>query len=429
MGVMNRLARASSVVPSSVLALADQAAISLTSVLSSIAIGRISKADLGDYGVAFAVVITITCIQDAVFGIPFVVLSKRQPEPKSFLGSSLVGVTAFGILASLLLGVGILAASPFLTRELSNVLLVVCGAAPFYILRLFLRRVFFASLRVDQALMLDLSASVIHVAIVGWSWYQSQLNAMIGHLAFGLSSAVVVGWWFYWDRASASIVRKQLLPDMHRNWEFARPMLGSHVFWVLHIQLATWMLMYLHGKELAGEFTACLTTILFANPIVLGLLNLFSPRAARSYEQGGAAALRKEVAWGFLWMVGAVSLLWVVMSWLGDPIIQFLFGREFQGHQAVITLLGLSMLAETACKAPESGLVAMEQPRWVAKINFVRLLVSGGIAWLFVGEYGLWGAAAALAVSDVVGAILMVLAFWKATATPLLIPMTGQGRI
>ena len=271
-------------------------------------------------------------------------------------------------------------------------------------------------LNVRQTLWFDALAAVSQLALVYTFWHSGNLNGTVGHFAIGIASAFLAVLWLWTQRNSYKIVLTTAMIQLRDNWHFARSVFQSQISFILHFNVVIWSLAYWHGQPLAGEFSACLTTILLANPFVQGILNVLTPRASRAYEQGGHHAVRRVVWLNTLLMVGGVVLLWIGLILFGDQVMSGIFGSAYGGQQLAISILGISMLGETACKASESGLIAIERPKRVFFVNFIRLTVTIVCLLLLVPYHGIVGAACSLAIADTLAAIMFIVGFIVATS-------------
>jgi O-antigen/teichoic acid export membrane protein len=295
---------------------------------------------------------------------------------------------------------------------------------PFVLLRLFIRRIFFSTIAVGAALAFDAGIAVAQITVLWVFFSQDLLGGTLGHLAIGISCATAVVYWLVSNRSQYVIDFKEAQHQALENWSFSKSVFISQLLWILHINVVIWSIAFFLGKDVVGEFTASLSTILLANPFVLGLLNILTSRAVKSYGGGGFSSLRDTVFSNMLVMVSGVVVLWIGLIFCGDWLVMTVFGKGFSGQQLMITILGISMIAETACKAPEQGLNAIERPEIVSKVNLYRLAITiVGLA-ILLPNYGMVGAASTLAVADLFAAILMTSSFVVTTSIP--VPIGGK---
>ncbi len=399
------------------IAMCDQIVVSAVSYFTTVLVGWVSKEELGLYGFGVPLVLALVSIVESLLGVPLVALGNRRGDRRAFLGSALLGLLIIMSMSMIL--ISSIASVGFdwlgLSRAQVNILWVVATLMPFYLARLFIRRSYFASLNVVRALILDSVCCVLQVAMLIALFQFEMLNGATGHMVVALPSAFVVAYWLWTARHEFQINWSVAVTHWKETWKFAHSVFASQILWVLHLSAILWSIPIIFGAEqggpMVGDFLACLSTILLANPFVLGVLNLLGPRAARGFESGGNQELRRVVALTSSVMTVFVLILWMILIFGGDQLLGLVFGSQYQGQSTIIAILGLSMVAETICKGPEQGLIAMERPGLVTAANSVRLLVTliGIIVW--IPSHGLVGAAMSLAVADCIAAAILTLLF------------------
>ena len=403
------------------LVLVDQAIVSATSFLTMVLIGRgVSKEELGIFAFGTTLVLMITTVYESLIGLPYVSLVDKRGDRRLFTGSSLIALGTLSLAASgsILISAAI-GLFGYLASSISLLLLAIGLTLPFILLRLFIRRICFSKIAVGSALGFDASISLFQICFLCLFFYTDLLGGTFGHLAIGLSCAFAVAYWLVRNKYEYVINLTEANRQIHENWTFSKSVFTSQLLWILHINAVIWSITYFLGSDIAGEFTASLFTILLANPFVLGLLNILTSRAVKSFDGGGFASLRNTVFSNMLLMVSGVVVLWLVLMFYGDSLVVLVFGKDFSGQQLTISILGISMIAETVCKAPEQGLNAIERPDIVSTINLVRLVVTIlGLA-ILLPTYGIIGAASTLAIADAIAAIFMISSFVVATSHPL----------
>ena len=400
------------------LALFDQGLVSLSSFLVTVFVGRFgSDEQLGLYSLGMTFVIAMVTLEESLIAMPYVFLAGKQENLRTYVGSSIAQVFTLGLVASAALIVGSVAGQyGLLPKGLSPVLLVIAAIVPFHLMRQFIRRFFFATLDVGGLLFYDVLACVIQVGLLGTVYWFGRVLGTTGHLSIGIAGLVMTGLWMLRYRSDYAVVPKQAIADAKSNWGFAKYVGSAQFLWILHIQLLVWFLTYSHGTAVAGQFGACLAITLLANPFVLGMLNIVSPRVVKAYDEGGSVLLRSTVWQNWWFMVGGVSLLFLGLAVAGGSVVKMIFGGSFANHHMVITLLAGAMLAETACKTPEQGLQAIGKPKLVAIINLVRLILTLALAAFLVPRAGLVGAAWTLVIADLVAAVMMGALFSRETS-------------
>jgi O-antigen/teichoic acid export membrane protein len=399
------------------LGLFDQALVSAASYMTTAIVGRVSKEELGLFGFGVPIALAMLSIIESLFGAPMVALIRRRGDPKEFVGSVLLGLGVVCVPVTLAIATLATIGDGFLGGQgRQSILFALALTYPFFLLRMMIRRSLFATFRFREAVILDSVCFLIQGSLLGVLFASGNLSGAWAHLIVGLSSAVVATGWLLVRsnryRISWSAMKSRVLEC----WEFAKSIVFSQLYWVLHINLLLWGIAYFLGTEQVAEFLACLSTMLLANPIVLGLLNLLGPQTSRRYESDGVPGLRSTVFSMTVSMTALALVLWLVLFLGGEQLLTQVFGSEYRGLGSLIAILGISMIAETACKGPEQGLIAIERPDLVSKVHLGRLILTGCGVLLLIRPLGVVGAAVSLGIADCFGAVALAIAFVQSSS-------------
>src|SRR5258708_33874924 len=85
---------------------------------------------------------------------------------------------------------------------------------------------------------------------------------------------------------------------------------------------------------------------LLAMPLSRGLSNIWAPRAALAFKEGGGARLRREVTQDSLLLGLVMALFCIVVLFAGEHVMRLLYhGKEYEGNGNTVTVLVLATLA------------------------------------------------------------------------------------
>jgi O-antigen/teichoic acid export membrane protein len=181
---------------------------------------------------------------------------------------------------------------------------------------------------------------------------------------------------------------------MGQSWGLGKWIFASQVTLFVQGYIGYWILAWSLGTAATGVYTACMTVVLFSNPLILGLSNLFAPRAALAFANGGGTKLRHVVFRDALLMGAAMALFCAVVLLAGEQVMRLLFhGQQYEGHGHTLTVLALAVLASALGMPASSGLAALERPEAIFKTSLLAVVLSAVLIWFMVGEWGLVGAA------------------------------------
>jgi O-antigen/teichoic acid export membrane protein len=398
------------------LALLDQVAVSGTSFLATVLVGRWCGAgELGVYSLGVSLLVTSACIQDALIGMPYTV-SRHRPlvdDPREYAGCGLAHHWLLSALALVLLAATAAALSwKGTVPGLAGVTWALTAVIPFSLLRDFGRRFAFSHLHMGQALALDLAVAALQLAGLAWLASAHVLSAVTAFAALGTACALAGGVWLSVSRDSFVVRRDQVGPTLRQSWSLGKWFFGSQVTLSVQGYFVPWLLAWTVGPTAAGVYVACLTVALFANPLMLGLANALVPRAAQAFSEGGGADLRRVVFHTTLLVGAAMALYCGVLLLAGEAVLGILFpGGQYEGHGTTVAVLVLAMLTAALGMPPSNGLAAIHRPRVVFKIGLLSVLLCIVLVPCLVAGWGVTGAACGFLAGNTAGTVGRWLAF------------------
>jgi O-antigen/teichoic acid export membrane protein len=405
-------------------ALADQAVVSGTSFAATVMIGRWTHAgELGVYAIAISVLVSALAIQEALVSIPYAI-QRYQPVGTSteHSGSSLAQSGVLSVLGTAFLvaaasGLSACNAAP----ELVTVTWVLAGVMPLVLLREFARRFAFAHLRFAQILLLDVAVAAIQLGMLVWLVWTGRASAAAACAALGTACGLSAAVWLWLARAKFAIRVSGVWASVRHSWGLGQWFLASQILAQVQIYLPCWLTVLIAGAGATGIYAACMSVVALANPLILGLGNTLIPRSVLAWNEMGAAHLRRQAIQDALLLGAVTTLFCVLMLFAGDDVLGWLYGTQYEGHGATVTMLALAILAAALGIPPANALASMQQPRaivWTCGIGAAVTAVL--VPWLMV-HWGLWGAAGgALAGNTAATAArwVVLLAFVPRTAQP-----------
>lgn len=414
----------------SVLAMLDQALVSGASFLTTVLIGRFASAEyLGLYSMGIAVVLALLAVQMSLLTTPYAV-NRHRPEIRS---TTYAGSTMLMQLVLLLIAlVGLLGAAAAVGGEADayrRVNLAMAVAVPALLLREFARRMAYAHLSVEAALAIDVPVVAVQLIAIALLARAAQLTAATAFLALGVAAAVGAATGLVALRSRMEIDRNCIRTDAQRSWRFGRWIAGAQLLGVVNTQGVYWVVALVMGTAATGVYAACLAVVLLCNPFMLAIGNMLTPRAAATLAAGGRAALRRLIFAAAAGLAAVMTLFTVCLAFAGDRIVQLLYGAEYGGHGAVVTLLGLTFLVGAVGMALNDGIRALGR----ADVEFTATLLDSaitiGLGLVGLRMFGLVGLAWANLLGGVAALVLQAVAFARLmrVAGPSLPPPQSGG--
>lgn len=398
----------------SVLSMADQAVVSGTSFVSSLLIGReCSREALGVYSLMLSLLLLARGCQGEVVSSPYLVYCHRRQGRAfaSYTGSSLIHQMVISLLTLLLMAVVLLSLS--VSGGAFASLLpggwVLLAFTPLILLREHLRQLAFAELRLPVVLALDGTVAVLQIGGLLLAAASGKLTVPVVYWAMGLACVAACGAWRLAPKRPMHFDLRQAVADWRTNWQFGRWALSSHLLSRAMSYLAPWIIAAAHGEAATGLMAACVTIVNLPGMLVTGISNALTPRAAREFSRFGVSALRRvllEAAVAYLLLTG---LFCAFVALTGDWLVRMLYGSRFAGGGPVLLILGLQLLANTVGITAGNGLWAIDQPRANFVADAVTLVVTAPVLAALVFPWGVVGAAVALLLGTVAGAVVRCL--------------------
>jgi O-antigen/teichoic acid export membrane protein len=387
--------------------LVDQVVVSGTNFLTTVILGRFCGAgELGAYMLGFTVLMMIAVTQKALITCPYTVFINRLVgnDRAHYAGSVLMHYVMLALLA--IAGLGI--AAIFMPS-----LWVLIVVAPFILLRDLARRTALAHLRVRQVLVLDVMVAVLQIGLLGTLALAGRLTVMSAFLIIAGSCATAGLGWLGLNRRAFIIDRKRVRSELTRSWKFGRWVFASQMTGALNDYCIYWLIAIAMGAQSTGMLAACMTIVLLANPVVLGVANIFEPRAARALAIDGPQELSR-VTWKVTWMLAATMTAFVVMvGLLGEDLMVLLYGVQYAGHQRLITIMAVCKALQSTTMPCSDALRVLEGSHFNFQARLMRLAITLVGCAVLIPSHGLIGVAYACLGAAVVDCLWRVLAFCR----------------
>jgi O-antigen/teichoic acid export membrane protein/tRNA A-37 threonylcarbamoyl transferase component Bud32 len=380
-----------------ILALTDQAVVSAASFLTTVIIGRFTDPPvLGLYAMGLVLLASCLCIQEALISTPYAVQRHHSSEtPAERAGTSLAQTGLFSTLVAVVLAVAACGLSAGgAGPDLVGLSWALAAVTPFLIVREFGRRFAFAHLRLAQVLVLDAAGAAIQLAALVWLGWTGRMSAVTAYAALGGAGALTALVWLYVVRANFTVRTDQIPAATKHSWGLGKWLFANQVILALQASLVYWLLAWLGGITAAGIYTACMSIVLFSNPLILGVSNLLTPKSALAWTEGGGERLRRESIQASLGLGVALALFCAAVVVFGDVAMQSLYpSKDYAGQGHTVTVLALGMLVMAVGTPANSALTSMARPRVIFWTALWAAVVTVVLVWWLMPNWGLVGAA------------------------------------
>lgn len=402
------------------LSLADQAVASVTNFATGVIIARASsKEEFGLYMLGFTLILLVTDLQTSLIATPYMVYAPRLQgrAHAQYTGSTLIHQVVFSLLTTLVV-IGAACAARFGVgpHGLEPVLWALAGVGSLIMLREFVRRICFASLKLRTVFVFDVFIGVGQICGLLVLAHFKLLSASRAYWVIGATCGLAVLCWLWLNRHHYHLRIDESVLDLKRNLVFGKWVFASGLLWTASTNLYPWLLAFFHGAAAAGVFAACLGVVSASNPALLGIQNFLGPKIAHVYATRGRIGLRKFVLKISGSMAIPVSLLTLIMITWGDRFIGLLYGSRYTGNGRVVATLACNLLLSAVVFSYSRALFAIERADLDFALNFAAIFIMLTLGLWLVKIHGPFGAALGLIIAGGVTSILRVGAFLKLTS-------------
>ena len=373
------------------LALADQAIVSGASFLTTILIARWTfPSELGLYSIGISLLISSLAIQESLISLPYTI---QQGQPigtrAEHAGSALALcglMSALGIVVLASTALGLTAGN--IDPKLVAMIWVLAAVAPFALVREFGRQFAFAHLRTGQALILDAAVATIQLAGLGWLGWTGRISGAAACAVLGVACALVAIVWLYLAHRNFVIRREQISATMLQSWTIGKWLFANQITVSVQGYVAYWLLAALAGMTATGVYAACMSVVLFANPLIMGLGNILTPRSVLALQKGGGARLRLQVIRDSLLLGAAMTLFCLLALFAGEDVLRLLYhGDPYEGRGYTLLVLALAMLVMAIGMPAGGALESMQRPREVFWTGLFGAVITILLVWQLAAEH------------------------------------------
>ncbi|MFQ5730471.1 MAG: lipopolysaccharide biosynthesis protein [Planctomycetaceae bacterium] len=375
----------------------DQAVVSGTSFFTSVLIGRLcGKEDLGVYYLALSIVLFIRGVQEQVVSAPFAVFCHRLKERPlaTYIGSLLLQQGAVMLVS--MLGIAAFAGlvnAGFGPAGFESLAWVLIAAVPLMLLRESLRQLAFGRLSLKTAIAIDVAVAILQLGGLAALALGGELTVGRAYLVMAVAcGAAAAGWWLFRSER-VCFDTSRFLPDWKQNWSFSKWALSSHVVGCSTPYILPWFVAAVDGTAATGVLAACSTLIGIANAFTMGLGNYLTPKAARSYANGGVPELRRVLVKTGLLFTVTVGGFAVASLFAGNVLAVAFYGDEYAGAGPILAALAFALFANSISVTAGNGLWAMGRPSANFRADVCALIATVIAALLLTPLYGVMGAA------------------------------------
>jgi O-antigen/teichoic acid export membrane protein len=186
---------------------------------------------------------------------------------------------------------------------------------------------------------------------------------------------------------------KQVLRE---NWGYGRWLVASTTLFTMASQTQTYLAAAFLGLSAAGILRAMQVPSLVMTQIITAVGLLLLPSMSSDFGLGRTAQLRRKATLATVSLTAMAAGFAVVLWAFAKPIEQVLFGGKFSAQAWLIPILGIVPVCTALATGLSMALRASQKPHFDLVANAVAAPVGVLTAVIFIGLWGLGGAALSL---------------------------------
>ena len=393
------------------LAAIDQFLYSSTGLLTSIIIGRaLTKEDLGLYSLAVTVAAFGLSNQEALISSPYLIKHEGIPKDSigGYTGSAFVFHLCFSGILVLILGMTGLGMAHYPeTATWAAPFLMLVPVLPAILLREFVRRLSLAWRDAATVFYLDFGVAMIQIGFLAAAGYYRFLTVSRAFFMMGIACFISVAFWFKQQGGAFRFRSEEMASHFSGNFRIGKWLALSNLLWLVSTSLYPWLIAGFHGIDATGNFSACLSVVSLANPMIIGLVNAFAPDLA--YAHAHQPRNLQRLLYQALAVVGLFMGLFCLLNIVyGGRIVVLVYGPAFGDLGYLVSGLALNILVFAFNVVLSQAFFIREKPTVPLMSNVIgtALFLTAGL--LLVSRYALAGAVAGLLSSNLAALFFLI---------------------
>ena len=386
--------------PPAALALLDQLVVGGANFVTILLLGRLAGPHaLGVYALVMTVFYLLLAVQEALITTPYTIFGARLSgiRHRQYSGSALCQSAGWSACVASILAL-IASYFGFVSNdsELARVVGVFSIVAPLWLLREFGRRYLFARMQLTKVVAMSVTGASAQLTTLCLFAYTDRLSPATALCAMGVGSGAAGIGWLWLSRRSFQLNHARLSYFVRKNWVLGRWVLASQGTSVIAANMMPWLIVLWLGPAATGIFAACDAILRFANPIIIALTNVLTPRVAIGFKHGGEAELRRIIRKATILLGLFLFAFCLFLAIAGELVLQQSFGDDYAGYWATLLVLAINQLVAKLALAPGRALLVLERANIILRAEAAGFATSLAAATMLIPLYGVLGAAFSL---------------------------------
>jgi O-antigen/teichoic acid export membrane protein len=378
----------------------DQAVYAATNLVTIIIVGRsCTKTDFGLFVLGLRLIDIVVNMLNVLVWAPYTMLLPfRAAEEKNwYLGSVLVHQLLFSaILATLMRALATMRITLGDGTSLTQIVVAVSATVPFIAFREFSRRMYFATLDMQGALVQDLVTSILQLGTLVTVTHLSQLTPAraLAIIAFSNAGSALI--WVAGPMLASRISLNCTRYHFGENFRLGKWLFGSNTAVLASSQISPWILGLFSGPGAIAGLTACDVVVNIGRTALTSIQNLLGPHLAHVLALKGKGSVRASVAKVTKWLFIGAVLFSAGVFVFGGHLITAIYGGRFSGLGVIAFILSVNLILVASGTPISYALTTGRHANLEFTANFTGVILQLALALAVVPIYGILGACVAL---------------------------------
>jgi O-antigen/teichoic acid export membrane protein len=378
-------------------AILERALLGGATFLVTILLGRWGGPDeLGLFVIFFPLLFIAIALQESLITAPYTVFSAERNDPsqrRAYLGGVLNHTVILGAAAAAMFAAAAVVLQFLDYREWAGVAAMLAPATPCVLLREFARRVVYAELKPQLAIVISAGTSAVQLLLMALLHARGDLNAVTAFGAMGLSSVAAAALWLLANRSAIQFSGVPLSAPFAENWKLGRWSVATQVGEIVRTQMFPWLLALVAGQRNVGLFAACAVVAALPTPLHVALSNMLLPEFVQLQKRGGVAAANRFMWQATGWLTAVMVAFFVAVVATSAWLVPAIYGDSYGGTQHALVILTLAQVIAGASLPAARALFVMQRPDQVFTSHLIGIVVNIALGVPMVHWWGITGAA------------------------------------
>lgn len=392
------------------LSVVDQAVVSGSNFLTGVLLGRyVLPEEYGIFVIAWTTLVIALSLQNALICTPMSVIGAQKTgvESDTYWGSLLIGQLLFGgvICVSFLIAGLIMQGTSIIPLSMPSfvaLIMVMFFACFFFLCQEFFRRLLIFRLNLRETLLNDVITNTIRLGGLTTLLYAGLLNTVHSLLVIAIAFFIGTALGYRSLKDIILISWAKLRSNLLESWYFGKWVLAEMLPSIITAQGYTYLTALFVGAKETGALFAAQNVLNVTNIFILSFTNFITPIAAQRYEAGGNKALNKLIMGVGLLSAIPIIGFYLLMMAFAEEILVFVYRENYAGYGMLLIACSVYFIFSYFNRILQIVLYAKRKPDIGFRAKAASLVVMALCAYPLLKYYGVYGAAAGTAISQIV---------------------------